>query len=64
MLIIPVMKGNIDRALKTFKRKFKQTGALKELRERKQFIKPSIKIKLEKEKAILKQKYKEENDEY
>ena len=63
MLIIPVMKGNIDRALKVFKRKFKQTGTLKELRERKQFIKPSIKRKLAKEKAIINQKYKEENDE-
>ena len=63
MLIIPVMKGNIDRALKVFKRKFKQTGTLKEIRERKQFTKPSVKRKLEKEKAIRNQKYKEENDE-
>ena len=63
MLIIPVVKGNIDRALKSFKSKFKKTGTLKELRERKQFIKPSLKNKLAKEKAILKQKYKEENDE-
>ena len=63
MLIIPVIKGNVDRALKAFKRKFKQTGTLKEIRERKQFFKPSVKRKLAKEKAILKQKYKEENDE-
>ena len=63
MLIIPVMKGNIDRALKVFKRKFKQTGTLKELRKRKHFSKKSEKIKLQKEKAIKNQKYKEENDE-
>ena len=63
MLIIPVIKDNIDRALKQFKRKFKQTGTLKEIRERKQFIKPSLKRKLAKEKSILNQKYKEENDE-
>jgi small subunit ribosomal protein S21 len=63
MLIIPVVKGNIDRALKVFKRKFKQTGTLKEIRERKQFTKPSLKRKLAKEKSILNQKYKEENDE-
>ena len=63
MLIIPVMKGNIDRALKVFKRKFRQTGTLKEIRERKQFTKPSLKRKLAKEKSILNQKYKEENDE-
>ena len=63
VLIIPVIQDNIDRALKSFKRKFKQTGTLQELRERKQFIKPSMKRKLAKEKAILKQKYKEDNDE-
>ena len=48
MLIIPVIKDNIDRALKQFKRKFKQTGTLKEIRERKQFTKPSLKRKLSK----------------
>ena len=31
MLIIPVVKGNINKALKQFKRKFKQTGRLKDL---------------------------------
>ena len=63
MLIIPVVKGNIEKALKQFKRKFKQTGKLKEVRERKYYTKPSTKRKLSKEKATLKQKYKEENDE-
>ena len=63
MLKIPVVKGNINKALKQFKRKFKQTGKLKEVRERKYYTKPSTKRKLSKEKAILKQKYKEENDE-
>ena len=63
MLVIPVIKGNINKALKQFKRKFKQTGALKEIRERKQYTKKSIKRKLAKEKSILKQKYKLENDE-
>jgi small subunit ribosomal protein S21 len=43
MLIIPVKDGeNIDRALKRFKRKFQQTKTMKQLRERKQYIKPSI----------------------
>ena len=63
MLIIPVVKGNINKALKLFKRKFKQTGILKEVRERKSYTKPTAKRKLEKEKAIHKQKYKEKNDE-
>ena len=58
MLVIPVIKGNVEKALKQFKRKFKQTGKLKEVRERKYYTKPSTKRKLSKEKAILKQKYK------
>ena len=63
MLKITVIKGNINKALKLFKRKFKQTGILKEVRERKNYTKPSAKRKKEKEKAILKRKYNEENDE-
>ena len=63
MLEIPVIKGNINKALKIFKRKFKQTGILKEVRERKNYTKPSTKRRKQKEKAILKRKYKEENDE-
>lgn len=44
MLIIPVKDGeNIDRALKRFKRKFDKTGGMRQLRERKQFTKPSVK---------------------
>ena len=63
MLEIPVVKGNINKALKIFKRKFKQTGILKEVRERKNYTKPSIKRRKQKEKAILKRKYQENNDE-
>ena len=63
MLKIPVIKGNINKALKQFKRKFKQTGVLKEVRERKNYTKPSIKRRKQKEKAILKRKYQENNDE-
>ena len=43
MLIIKVRKGNINRALKQFKRKFRNTQVLKELRERKNYIKKSLK---------------------
>ena len=43
MLIIPVKDGeHIDRALKRFKRKFDKTGGMRQLRSRKQFVKPSI----------------------
>ena len=63
MLIIPVVKGNINKALKLFKRKFRNTKMLKEVRERKNYTKPSTKRRKQKEKAILKRKYKEDNDE-
>ena len=43
MLIIPIKDGEaIDRALKRLKRKFDRTGKMRELRRRKQFIKPSV----------------------
>jgi small subunit ribosomal protein S21 len=43
MLIIPIKDGeNIDRALKRFKRKFDRTKTMRNLRERKQFTKPSV----------------------
>ena len=43
MLIIPVKDGeNIDRALKRFKRKFDRTGGMRQLRTRKEFVKPSV----------------------
>ena len=63
MLEIPVVKGNINKALKLFKRKFKQTGILKEVRERKNYIKPSLNKRKQKQKSILTRKYKENNDE-
>lgn len=44
MIIIPVKDGEaIERALKRFKRKFDKTGAMRQLRVRKEFIKPSVK---------------------
>ncbi|MEK9782945.1 MAG: 30S ribosomal protein S21 [Flavobacteriales bacterium] len=42
--MIPIKEGeNIDRALKRFKRKFDKTGTMRQLRSRKQFVKPSVK---------------------
>ena len=57
MLRIPVVKGNLQKALKIFKKKFKSTGVLKDLKERQHFDKKSRKRKLKKDKAIYKQKY-------
>ena len=62
MLIIKVQKGNINRALKQFKRKFKNTQVIKKVKENQYFIKPSLKRKIEKEKAIRRLK-KQQNDE-
>jgi small subunit ribosomal protein S21 len=53
MIIIPIKEGeNIERALKRYKKKFERTGALKELRNRKQYDKPSVIKREEKKKAI------------
>ena len=57
MLRVPVKKGNLSKALKLFKRKFKNTQTLKELRERQSYTKKSKKRRLIKNKAIHKQKY-------
>ena len=46
MLIVKVQKGNLNRALKQFKRKFRDTQVLKELRERKNYTKPSLKRRI------------------
>ena len=53
MIIVPVKDGeNIERALKKFKRKFEKTGAIRELRARKNFEKPSVRRGMAKMKAI------------
>ena len=57
MLRVPVKKGNLSKALKLFKRKFKNTQTLKELRERQSYTKKSKKRRLIKNKAVHKQKY-------
>ena len=62
MLKIPVVKGNINKALKLFKRKFRDTQVLRELRERKNYIKPSLKRKVKKEQAIRKYKKQQEDE--
>lgn len=60
MLIIPVKEGeSIERSLKKFKRKFEKTGTLRELRNRKQFEKPSVTRRKEIKKAAYVQKKRE-----
>ena len=61
MLIIEVKENeNIDRALKRYKRKFQQAGVMKELRNRKEYRKPSIKRRNEVLKAVYRAKRQSE----
>lgn len=57
MLIIPVKEGeNIERAIKKYKKKFDRVGIVRELRDRKEFTKPSITRRQEVIRASYKQK--------
>ena len=62
MLRVPVVKNNLNKALKIFKKKFKSTKVLKELRERQSYIKKSKKNKIKKDKAIYTNKYLKNNE--
>lgn len=63
MIIVPVKEGeNIERALKRFKRKFEKTGAIRELRSRKSFVKPSVARRKQLQKAIYIQKLQLEDE--
>ena len=65
MIIVPVKDGeNIERALKKFKRKFEKTGAIRELRARKNFEKPSVRRRMAKMKAIYVQHLRLKEEQY
>ena len=57
MLIVKVVRNNLNKALKNYKMKFKKSGLLKEIRENKYYEKKSRKKRIQKDKAIYKQKY-------
>ena len=53
MIIVQIKEGeNIEKALKKFKRKFGKTGIVRELRGRREFRKPSVIRREQKNKAI------------
>lgn len=61
MIIVPVKQGeNIERALKKFKRKFDRTGTMRELRNRKEYKKPSVVKRRNMEKARYVQRLRQE----
>ena len=65
MLIIPVKDGeNIDRALKRFKRKFDRTGGMRQLRTRKEFIKPSVRNRDKIKRAVYIQRLRDLENQY
>ena len=49
-----VKDGNVERALRKFKKKVQKKGTIQEVRDRQEFIKPSAKKKLSKDRAIRK----------
>jgi len=57
MLIIGIKNGNIEVALKEYKRKVQKVKQIEELRERKEFTKKSVKNRLQLEEAKRKNKY-------
>lgn len=62
MLIIKVEKGNIEKALRQYKRKTIKTKQMKKLRENQDYTKPSALKRLKMQKAIyLQQKSDAEN---
>jgi small subunit ribosomal protein S21 len=64
MLIIEIREGeNIDKALKRYKRKFNNTGLMRQLRGRREFTKPSIKRRHEVIKAAYREQIRREADE-
>ncbi|MFN0276591.1 MAG: 30S ribosomal protein S21 [Chitinophagales bacterium] len=57
MLIIDAREAeSIDKALKTYKKKFEKSGVLRELRSRQSFMKPSVKRRS----VILRAAYKQQ----
>jgi small subunit ribosomal protein S21 len=62
MLIVNVKNGNIEKALKVLKKKVRNTKQNQELREREEYVKPSIKKREKKNTAIYKRKKSELDD--
>ena len=60
MIVVNVKENeSIDKALKRFKKKFEKTGALKEVRARQHFVKPSVKRRKEVIRAAYRQKMRD-----
>tara|TARA_R110000744_G_scaffold209893_1_gene328912 strand:- start:1113 stop:1301 length:189 start_codon:yes stop_codon:yes gene_type:complete len=62
MLIVEVLRGNVDRALKVMRRKVKLTKQLLKLRNGRQYIKNSERKRNQIQKAKYQQRYLDEFD--
>jgi small subunit ribosomal protein S21 len=62
MLQIKVKKGNIERALKEYKGKIIRTRQMREINDRKEYEKPSVKNRRIKKKGEYRQKKRRENE--
>lgn len=62
MLQIKVKKGNIERALKEYKGKIIRTRQMREINDRKEYEKPSVKNRRIKKKGEYREKKRRENE--
>lgn len=63
MLVIPVKEGeSIERAIKRYKKKFDKTNIVKELRKRREFVKPSIINRQQRIRSAYRQRMQDLND--
>lgn len=60
---VSVKDGNVEKALRKFKKKIQESGKLEELREREQYEKPTTTRRLAKNKAVRRYQKQVESDE-
>lgn len=62
MIKVKVKRGNIERALKEYKGKVIRTRQMREINERKEFEKPSVRNRRLKQKGKYREQKKRENE--
>lgn len=62
MRSVSVRNGNVDAALRVFKRKVNNSEVLMEYRERQEYIKPSTKRSQRKQAAVVRERKRQAND--
>jgi small subunit ribosomal protein S21 len=62
MIKVKVKRGNIERALKEYKGKIIRTRQMREINDRKEYEKPSVKNRRVKQKGEYREKKRRENE--